>query len=88
MGINRDSKLTTLVGGLITQKTLSEFTWTGKADKLVFKDLTEIQDVLFRTMLQINTKYTIQQFKHDLVYKVLKYAYRYNKSKESDEAIS
>lgn len=71
---NLKHPLATIVNALIVPKVLSQYTWTGKSNKLQFKSFTKIHDVLFQTMLEINIKYTWQKFKQELIYGVIKYA--------------
>lgn len=75
--------LSTLVYLLIAPGLLSQYTWTGKSGsekKSAFKPFIAIQDVLFRTMREIKGTYSWEQFKKELVYHILKYAYRNTKS--------
>lgn len=75
--------LSTLVYVLIAPSLLSQYTWTGKSGsekKSAFKPFIAIQDVLFRTMREIKGNYSWEQFKKELVYQILKYAYRNTKS--------
>lgn len=69
--------ISTIVNALIAPKIMSMYTWTGKANKLAFKPFLEIQDVLFRTVREINRNYTLPKFKKELIYNVIKYAYKY-----------
>lgn len=77
---NLKHPLSTIVNALIVPKVLSQYTWTGKSNKLQFKSFPEIHDVLFRTMREIRSNYTWQKFKQELIYNVLKYAYKYAES--------
>lgn len=65
------------MNALIAPKVMSMYTWTGKASKLAFKPFLEVQDVLFRTVREINQNYTLPKFKKELIYNVIKYAYKY-----------
>lgn len=76
---------------LITPGVLCNYTWTGKTstikkldeteskDKIIkdkFNRFVEIQDTLWQAMKSVKKNYTWNEFKNDLIYKVLKYAYR------------
>lgn len=85
---NLKHPLSTIVNALIVPKVLSQYTWTGKSNKLQFKSFSEVHDVLFRTMREINSNYTWQKFKQELVYNVLKYAYKYAEPIVSNSNVS
>lgn len=85
---NSKNPLSTIVDLLISPKLLSKYTWTGKANKLAFKSLIQVHDVLFRTMRELSNNYTWQKFNKDLIYGVIKYAYKYaDINEKTDEDI-
>lgn len=68
----------------------SQFTWTGKcsthgsnkntnqamkAKKYPFSIYKEFHELLFDLLHMADKKYTFEDLKHDLVYKIFKYAY-------------
>lgn len=77
---NLKHPLSTIVNALIAPKVMSMYTWTGKANKLAFKPFLEVQNVLFRTVREINQNYSLPKLKKELIYNVIEYAYKYANS--------
>lgn len=69
-----------LVDALIKKECLANFTWIGKSHlkgvkKIPFRSLKQIQRVLVATLNLMDSTYTNDDFKDDMVKHVLKYAY-------------
>lgn len=58
---------------------LAEFTWTGKSVgnrvKMAFGKLKNISELLYGTVVSIDTSYVRSEFNSNLINKILKYAY-------------